>query len=128
MLVSPSSCIEPSMTPDARAPRQSIMQAETHSEIAPVELPIDRPRAMMRGVWRLCGALLAGAPLFIGWPNWRMLWYAERASCVSFGMIYALVGAITLGLLYSAVRWIVLACRKKNTGIRISAQSIDMQL
>ncbi len=82
----------------------------------------------MRAVWRLLIVAIAAVILLSIRPDWRLLWLTDRASFIGLGVIWLGLISISAALLWSAGRWLVLACWRRPIGIHVSPETIDMRL
>lgn len=92
------------------------------------DLPVERADALMRGVWRLIPFALGMGLIVNIRPDWRLLWLTDRASYLAIGFLFLSLIVITLALLWSSGRWLVLALWRRQIGIRVTPEAITMQL
>jgi len=106
---------------------QSTTTISVENHPLPLRLAVDRTRAMVRGLWRcVCGALLIGLILAID-LDWRLLWQAQKASFLAFGLLTALVAVAGLGLLTYGARWLLLAAWPSRMGVEVSPMQLTMR-
>jgi len=93
-----------------------------------IDLPVDRTRALVRGLWRLLCAVLAAGLAFLIHVDWRLLWLAQPASFVGLGVIWLTLVCTGLALGTSAVRWLLLAVWPAELGARITPHDVRLRL
>lgn len=100
------------------------------SDIPIHEIRVDRSAAVVRAVWRLCAAVIAGgsARLIGAALRWGILWQNERASFAAFALIVTILGIAAATFGWIALRWLALALWPGHLGIRLSSRSVCMRL
>lgn len=98
------------------------------AQLAPVNIPVERSAAMMRAIWRLVLVIFGMGILSIVQPNWQLLRLTDSASFWALILLLLIVGAATLIILASALRWLLLAVWPKPVGITVNADAIHMRL
>lgn len=70
---------------------------------------VDRPRALMRSLWRLALAAAALAGAWYWDPHWSLLWRTQTTVFIALGTLWLLLAALGLALAWSGMRWLLLA-------------------
>ncbi len=83
---------------------------------------------MIRGIWRLLCAVIAGGAAFVMWPDWGLLWLTQKASFLALGVIVLCIAAVAMGLAIVSIRWLLLACWPGPLGIQITPETISMRV
>lgn len=96
-------------------------------QLPSLRIAVDRTRAMVRGLWRcVCGALLIGMILAMD-MDWRLLWQAQRATFLAYGLLIVLVGVVGLALLVCGARWLLLAAWPSHVGVEVSPLHLTLR-
>ncbi len=98
------------------------------SSLPHFELPVDRGKAFVRGLWRLAGAVIAAGTLSLVRPDWRLLALTERASFLAIGFGWLVLAALTLTLLIVALLWMLLGAWPRPLRISIAPDGIRLWL
>lgn len=97
-------------------------------ELPSFDLPVERSAALVRGFWRLIPVSLGVGILLNFRSDWRLLWLTDKASFLAVGFLFLFVLAVTLAVLWSAGRWLVLAFWRRELGIRVTPEEISLSL
>jgi hypothetical protein len=96
--------------------------------IATFFLKVDRSRALVRALWRLLCAVVAGGLVFQIRPDWALLWRTQPASCLALALLALCLALVALALLIAAGRWLLLAVWPGELGIRSTARGLELEL
>lgn len=97
---------------------------------APIELPVDRLRAAVRGLWFLGGALLLLGFVYIIQKNVNseLLWKTQPLVFLAGGVFVLIVTTAAFILVFRGAKWIILSLWPKTLGIVISPTAVRLDL
>lgn len=93
--------------------------------MASVFIPIDRPAAAVRGLWRLLAAAIPGgmAAFLVSRMDWEQYWRDQRLVGLCWAFILTIVAFMALGLAVSAIRWLIAAATPR-LGVELNEREL----
>jgi hypothetical protein len=93
-----------------------------------VFIPLDRPAAFIRALWRLLPAILIGALIafLIRRIDWEQYWRDQRLVGLSWGLVLAVLAVPTIILAIAGLRWL-LASLTPNLGVELNDNGLVLR-